>query len=252
MAADMAAAFLFDRLLKRRQIARAKPDFSRHSALFDDAAAQLVARLGEVKRTFEDAVDLSPFPFLERQGLAAVSCGDAACDEECLPFAAERFDLAVSNMGLHWANDLPRALTEILRVLKPGGLFLAALLGENSLRELRACLLEAETEVMGGVSPRISPMISLRDAGALLGQAGFRLPVADVEPVTLLYKDIFTLMRDLRGMGQTNALTERLRTPTRRSVFDLADRLYRAYFGDAQGRVPATFDVIYLHGWKPF
>lgn len=245
----MPTSCLFDRALKQKQLARAAKDFAQHSALFDDAVEQLMARLAEVKRAFPSALDLSPFPFLERHGLSALS-RKGGFDEEDLPFEAQSFDLAVSNMGLHWVNDLPRALTQIHEVLKPGGLFLAAMIGENSLHELRASLFDAEMAVTGGVSPRVSPMIRLQDAGRELTRAGFQLPVADMETVTLVYADLFALMRELRGMGQTNALVERKNVPTKRLVFEKADELYRQRFGNSKGHIPASFDIVYLHGWK--
>ncbi len=241
----------FDRPLKRRQYARAAKDIARHDALFEDTAAELIARLNEVKRAFSTVLDLSPFPFFKAPETWIVSSKEVAFDEERLPFAKESFDLAVSNLGLHWINDLPGTLTQIHAALKSGGLFLASLIGEQSLHELRACLMEAEIDVTGGVSPRLSPMLTLQDAGALLHRAGFRLPVVDVDSVTLIYKDMNALMQGLRRMGQTNAHTQRLRIPTRRSIFERASALYRERFGDEKGHIPATFDRIYLHGWKP-
>jgi NADH dehydrogenase [ubiquinone] 1 alpha subcomplex assembly factor 5 len=245
---------LFDRATVRRHIARAMPRFAQHSALFDDTAAQIEERLSEVKRDFAQRLDLSPFPFPGQQAgvvsSSALAPNDLAPDEEILPFAPESFDLIASNLDLHWVNDVPGILAQIRAALKPEGLFIATLIGEQSLRELRECLLEAELAVTGGISPRLSPTIDLQGASALMQRAGFTLPVTDKETVTLLYPDMFALMRDLRGMGQTNAHTERLRRPTRRTVFFEAARLYQERFGDTKGHIPATFDIIYLHGWK--
>jgi hypothetical protein len=124
------------------------------------------------------------------------------------------------------------------------------LIGEESLRELRSCLIDAELAVTGGISPRLSPTIDLLTASQLMQRAGFSLPVADKETVTLVYSDMFALLRELRGMGQTNAHIQRLRRPTRRAVFFEAARLYQERFADDEGNIPATFDIIYLHGWK--
>ncbi len=247
-----AAPFIFDRSLVRRHISRAKIRFEKHSALFNDTAAQLGERLGEIKHSFRCALDISPFPFLERRkenGFSVVT-PDRTVNEETLPFAPQSFDLIVSNLGLHWANDLPGALVQCRNTLKPGGLFLAAIIGGRSLHELRQCLLDAEILVHEGASPRLSPMIDLQTAANLMRRANFLLPVADAETVTLLYPDMFALMRDLRGMGQTNAHVERLRRPTRRSFFAKAEELYKNRFANADGLIPATFDIIYLHGWK--
>lgn len=173
-----------------------------------------------------------------------------AADEELLPFAPQSFDLIVSNLSLHWVNDLPGTLAQIWQALKPEGLFLATLFGGQTLFELRACLLDAELAVTGGVSPRLSPSIDMQTASALLQRAGFSLPVTDQEIITLSYSDIFALMRDVRGMGETNAHGQRWRKATRREVFLLADRLYKERFARADGRLPATFEVIFLHGWQ--
>lgn len=244
---------LFDRPTVRLRCARALPGFAAHDALFCDVGGQIVERLSEVKRSFAQAADLSPFPFLAaaRGGAATVNAyDDEAFDEELLPYSEESFDLIVSNLGLHWVNDLPGCLAQVRACLKPEGMFLASLIGEDSLRELRDCMTDAELTVCGGVSPRLSPTVDLQTASALLHRAGFSLPVTDKETVTLTYPDFFSLMRDLRGMGQTNAHTARLRAPTRRAVFFEAARLYQERYADARGRLPLSFDIVYLHGWK--
>ena len=171
-------------------------------------------------------------------------------DEEFLPFAANSFDLIVSNLSLHWVNDLPGTLAQIKWALRPGGLFLAALLGGQTLIELRTCLMEAELAVAQGASLRVSPRIDLPTAAGLLQRAGFELPVADHETLTLTYPDAYALMRDLRGMGEANACLQRLKRPTRRAVLFEAARLYRERFVTMDGRISATFEVIFLHGWK--
>jgi SAM-dependent methyltransferase len=172
-------------------------------------------------------------------------------EEEALPFAAGSFDLVVSTLGLHWTNDLPGALWQICRVLRPDGLLLAVLFGGETLWELREALTRAELEIASGAAPRISPFADLRDAGGLLQRAGFALPVVDGELLTVTYPDVFALMRELRALGETNALRTRLRRPTARAIFLRAAEIYRQRFGDAAGRIPASFQIITLTGWAP-
>jgi SAM-dependent methyltransferase len=174
-----------------------------------------------------------------------------AADPDLIPLRDGSFDLAVSSLTLHWAGDLPGALVQIRRILKPGGLFLAAMLGGSSLVELRNVLLDAELAEEGGVSPRISPAIDLADVAALLLRTGFAMPVADAEKLTVTYPDALALMRDLRGMGETNALAARRRTPLRRATLARAVMLYTERFGLPDGRIPATFEVLFLTGWAP-
>ncbi len=173
-----------------------------------------------------------------------------AADEEYLPFKPNSFDLITSNLSLHWVNDLPGALAQIKTALKPGGLFLAALLGGESLHELRVCLMEAELAMTNGASMRVSPRIDLPTASALMQRAGFGLPVTDSELITLTYPDAFALMHDLRGMGEANACVQRLKHPTRKAVMFETARLYKERFAGADGRIPASFEVLFLHGWK--
>ncbi len=224
---------LFDEKLVQQHLDRAQGNLSAHDVLFNEAAQALSDRLADVNRSFISVRDLSPFPFLK----------------ETAPLEESHYDLIVSNLALHWVNALSETLASIRALLKPEGLFLGSLIGGESLKELRACLMEAELSVTGGVSPRISPMIDLSSASRLMQHAGFHLPVVDSDSLTLTYPDLFALMRDLRGMGQSNALTERLRRPTPRAVFLEADRLYRARFCNSSGRISARFDIVYLHGW---
>ena len=169
--------------------------------------------------------------------------------EELLPFAPASFDLIASALVLHWVNDLPGALVQIRRALKPGGLFLGTMMGGETLRELRAALLSGESEVAGGVSPRVSPFADVRDAGSLLQRVGFERPVADVDTVRVTYRDPLQLMTELRGMGETNALRERRRTFTARRTLLAAAASYRNQFADTDGRVRATFQLVTLTGW---
>jgi SAM-dependent methyltransferase len=172
-------------------------------------------------------------------------------DEEVLPLAEGSLDLAVSALALQFANDLPGLLFQIRRALRPDGLFLAALLGGDTLTELRDAFAAAESEVEGGVSPRVAPFADLRDAGALLQRAGFALPVADVDRVTVRYDTVFDLMLDLRRMGATNALIERRRTPLRRATLFRMAEVYAERFADADKRLRATFEIVWVSGWAP-
>ncbi len=168
-----------------------------------------------------------------------------------MPLATGRFDLVVSALALQGANDLPGALVQIRRVLRPDGLFLGAIVGGRTLTELRAVLTEAEAEVTGGVSPRVAPFADVRDMGGLLQRAGFALPVADSEVLTVRYDSLFALMADLRAMGATSTLVARERRPSRRDMFMRAARLYAERFADPDGRIRATFEIVSLAGWAP-
>src|SRR5204863_7952048 len=174
-----------------------------------------------------------------------------AADPEWLPFRDASFDLVASVLALHWTAGLAGALVQLRRALKPDGLLLAAMLGGQTLVELRTALFEAALAEEGGVSPRASPAIELADAAALLQRAGFAMPVADSETITVTYPDALALMRDLRAMGETNALAARRRGMMRRATLARAAMVYRERFGDPAGRVPATFEILFLTGWAP-
>lgn len=257
----------FDRRAVRRHRERAAPGFDAHAFLFREVGDRLLDRLEDVRRTFPLALDLGAHDGwmareaagrggIETMVSADLSPGFArqapaprlAADEELLPFGDASFDLALSNLSLHWVNDLPGALIQIRRALKPDGLFLASLFGGETLTELRAVLLEAELAERGGAAPRVSPTADVRDAGMLLQRAGFALPVIDTDRLTVTYPDALALMRDLRGMGETNALAERSRAPTPRAVFARAAALYAERH---PGRIEAQFDVLFLSAWAP-
>ena len=261
---------LFDRRAVRRHRERAAQGFRRHRFLFEDMAGRLADRLDDVNRTFADMLDLGGRDGAMTEALAdrprparIVACDlseamvrragglRVAADEEALPFAPASFDLVTSVLGLHWVNDLPGALIQIRRVLRPDGLFLGALFGGDTLRELRAALLAAEAAEEGGASPRVSPFASVQDAGALLQRAGFALPVVDSETVTVTWTDAFALMRELRGMGETNAMRARRKGFARRATLDAAATRYREAHAGADGRIPATFQTLFLTGWAP-
>jgi SAM-dependent methyltransferase len=170
---------------------------------------------------------------------------------ETVPFEPGSLDLVVSLLGLQDANDVPGILIQIRRALKPDGLFLAAFAGAGTLTELRESLLAAETELAGGASPRVAPFTDVRDAGALLQRAGFALPVTDIETVVVRYDSMLPLMRDLRGMGAANALVDRSRKPASRQLFARAAQIYAERFADADGRIRATFNLVWMSGWAP-
>ncbi|MEM6439356.1 MAG: methyltransferase domain-containing protein [Pseudomonadota bacterium] len=220
-------------------------------------------RLSLVARRFEHAALVWPGAAIWGR-LAAHPSIDAlemveAAEDETLPLAAESLDLAVLGLTLHWANDPVGVLIQLGRALKPDGLLLAATLGGETLRELRAALAEAETMEEGGLSPRVSPMGEVRALGALLQRAGFAMPVADAERIETTYADAFALMRDLRAMGESNALADRRRRVTRRATLARAAAVYADAFpaepeagAEARpGRVRATFEIIMLTGWAP-
>ncbi len=191
------------------------------------------------------AVDTLPEALADDTGPRIVA------DEEALPFADAALDLVVSALALQSVNDLPGSLVQIRRALTPDGLFLAAMLGGDSLTELRQSFAAAEAEVEGGMSPRVAPVVDAREAGALLQRAGFALPVSDVDRIMVRYASPFDLMADLRRMGATNALAERRRAPLRRTTLRRMVEIYGERFADADGRVRATFDIVWLSGWSP-
>jgi SAM-dependent methyltransferase len=172
-------------------------------------------------------------------------------DEEALPFRDASLDLVVSALALHTVNDLPGTLAQIRRALKPDGLFLAALYGGDTLTELRQSFAQAETEIENGISPRVAPFADLRDLGALLQRAGFALPVADVDRITVRYASPFALMHELRRMGATNTLIARRRRPLKRATLMRMAELYAQNFSDPDGRIRATFEIVWLSGWAP-
>jgi SAM-dependent methyltransferase len=260
---------VFDRLLlraRRRRAAAAGPE----TFLLDRVADDLAERLSAVLRRFDLALDLGTPGDALRVALASLaSIGtlvsarstppqrEAAgarfvvADEEALPFGAAVFDLVVSALSLQFVNDLPGALVQIRRVLKPDGLFVAALAGGETLTELRQSFAAAEGEIEGGLSPRVAPFADVRDLGALLQRAGFALPVTDVDRITVRYGSAFALMHDLRRMAATNALLERRRVPLKRATLMRMAEIYAERFADADGRLRATFEIVWLSGWAP-
>ena len=250
---------IFDRSAYRARRARAAKARG-ESFLAETAAGALAERLAAVNRRFQRALDLgsrlgalpSLLPFAATWVHAAPHIpGTIVADEEFLPFAEESFDLVVSVLSLHAVNDLPGALLQIHRVLKPDGLFIAALFGEDTLTELRAAITAAEAEILGGASPRIAPFADVRELGGLLQRAGFALPVADVERTIVRYAELGKLFSDLRAAGETNVLAGRLTTLLPRRLLSAVAREYSERFADSDGRLRATFDIVYLTGWAP-
>jgi SAM-dependent methyltransferase len=256
--------------LARRQTDNAFPDF-----LLVYAADDVADRLAMIKRRFVNALCVGSHhgPMLKRlralgvgalteagpiAAAAVANTGEISsvlveADEEALPFAEKTFDLAVSVLALQYINDLPGALAGVQRLLQPDGLFVGVILGGSTLTELRQVMLQAEAEISGGASPRIMPFVDVRDAGGLLQRAGFALPVADVETLTVTYGSALELMRELKMMGATNVLHERSRVPMTRGLLLRAAEIYAERFpaDDGNGRVRATFEFVTLTGWSP-
>jgi SAM-dependent methyltransferase len=262
----MSHPLIFDRRLLRARRARAAT-IGPATFLLDHAASVMASRLSAVLRSFDLAVDLGTPTNAVRRAIAdrvgaiaavgrtlpdvATALPAIVADEEALPFRDESIDLLTSALSLQFVNDLPGTLLQIRRALKPDGLFLAVMIGGESLTELRTAFAEAEAEMECGVSPRVAPFVDLRDIGALLQRAGFALPVTDIDRLTVRYASPLALMHDLRRMGTGNFLTERRRAPLRRATLRRVLEIYAERFADPDGRIRATFDLIWLSGWAP-
>ncbi|RXF70821.1 methyltransferase domain-containing protein [Hansschlegelia zhihuaiae] len=245
---------------RRRARAGGGDDF-----LIARVAEDVADRLAATLRPFPRALDLAtPGPRVAdvlraRPGASRVvraafeegDGGDLVCDPQALPFAPESFDLVVSGLALHFADDLPGVFAQARRLLAPDGLFLVAILGGDTLTELRQSFAAAEAEVEGGLSPRVLPFADVRSIGALLQRAGLALPVTDVDKVTVRYGHPLDLARDLRAWGATNVLAERSRRPLRRATLARMTEIYAERFSDPDGRVRATFEIIWASGWAP-
>lgn len=249
---------LFDPVRRASRLARAGRRFAEADFLHRRAAAEMANSLEAILRSFPVAVDLSPHPGVFAAAVAVGGVADrvgpvgtvATVAGEALPVGDGSADLIVSILGLHWIDDLPGALVQIRKALKPDGLFLGALFGAGTLKELRGVLTEAELEVRGGAQARVSPFADGYDAAALMQRAGFALPVTDVDRVTVRYPDLFALIRDLRAMGETSALAGEIR-PLTRDIAARAAALYAERHAEADGRIPATFEIVQLAGWAP-
>ncbi|MFD2262302.1 methyltransferase domain-containing protein [Lacibacterium aquatile] len=263
---------IFDRVAVRRNRERSAAGFKGHDFLYREVAGRLVDRLADIMRTFSLALDIGGRDGLLARALAeagedkvgtvitadlsetyarSASAPALVADEEWLPFKDGCFDLVTSCLALHWVNDLPGALIQMNRALKPDGLLLAAMLGGETLSELKECLIAAELELRGGVSPRTSPVAGVSDAGMLLQRAGFALPVVDSDVITVTYPDALALMRDLRGMGESNAVNSRPRGLTPPAVLMKAAADYAQRHAGPDGRIVASFEIITMTGWTP-
>ncbi len=270
MCADINPAILFDTSALRKHRGRAAPHFHDYDFLFTAAAERLIDRLDDLTRYFPLAVDLGSHQGLLANILAAhpkigtlISTADteamlahapAPCliaDDGLLPFAPESLDAILSVGSLHWVNDLPGMLAQAQRALKPDGLFLAIMPGATTLIELRESLAHSESQLYGGIHPRISPFLDIRDAGGLLQRAGFALPVVDSELLTVSYTDIFSLAKDLRNMGESSAMFARPKHIAPRALFAAAQAHYAAQHSDAEGRLTASIELLTLTAWKP-
>jgi SAM-dependent methyltransferase len=255
MNSDPVPPILFDRALLRARQARARREGAA-TFLLDRAADDLAERLQAVMRPFSQGVDLGTpgeqaLSALRGRVGALMSVPVPEIESEPLPLAPDSIDLVVSLLALQFVNDLPGVLAQVRRALKPDGLLLAAMAGGDTLTELRQAFAAAEAEIEGGVSPRVAPSADLRDIGSLLQRAGFALPVTDVDRVVVRYDNALALMQDLRRMGATNVLVERLHRPTRRATLLRMAQIYGERFADSDGRIRATFDIVWLSGWVP-
>jgi len=261
---------LFDRRLLRERRARFAGEIEDREILIGHVAREISDRVAIMLREFPRALDLGAFHGLLGQMIAqlpsvekviyaesvlayAKRCPGPAvvCDEDVLPFKDGAFNLVVSGLALHRVNDLPGSLIQIRRALAPDGLFMAAALGINALAELRECLLEAEEQIDGGVSPRVAPFADVRAYGGLLQRAGFALPVTDSEEIQVQYASPRALMREIRALGGGNVLMDRSKKPLSRRVLTRAEELYRERYGTADGNVTATFQFVFMSGWAP-
>lgn len=263
---------IFDRARHISYRERAAPYFDEYDFLKARVSSEMVERLADSAHRFPRALDLGshtgtlawklsdcpqvdevtcfdPSPAMAKAARASGFDAVSALEEN-LPFEEKHFDLIASALSLHWVNDLPGHLIQIRRMLKPDGLFLGAYFGAGTLAELRTCLMQAESELTGGAAPRISPLPGLQDSAALLQRAGFALPVADLDHVTVRYESPFKLLDDLRGMGEQAAFAASGRPLSRRILMRMAE-LYARDYADSDGRVRASFEIVWLSGWAP-
>jgi len=269
----MSTPLIFDRKILRARRERAAPGLPEHDFLFRHAAADVAERLAGINRRFARVLELggrggvffdiwrpdvppeltvsTDLSLAMARRAAARGIPAAAADEEHLPFAEGAFDLVVSILSLHAVNDLPGALIQIRRALKPDGLFVGVFFGPETLGELRESLLTAETACEGGASPRVAPFVDVRELGNLLTRAGLALPVADSERITVRYPSALQLLRDIRGMGEANVLHDRQRKPMRRETLFRMCAEYEAKYAEQDGRLPASFELVHAAGWAP-
>ena len=261
MVNDPGDVLIFDRALLRHKRQRNIQTHADYNFLINWAHRQMADRLRDVNRNFPLALQLGgasdPALYKDTGKIGHIITMDTArassviADEEFLPFASHSLDLVYSALNLHSVNDLPGALLQIRQALKPDGLFMASLFGGETLRELRESLMHAELELKAGASPRVFPFADKPQMGALLQRAGFALPVVDSEIITVTYTDMFKLLHDLRGMGETNIIRGRHKANPGKALFMRAAEHYQRNFADADGRIRASFEIIFLAGWSP-
>ncbi|WP_262692997.1 methyltransferase domain-containing protein [Kordiimonas aestuarii] len=237
---------LFDMDAVLRNAARGRAMGTEFDFLREEVADRMQDRLKDINRRFENVLDIGGRSFVNEATTVHLPAGDAALDA-----TPSSHDLVISNLSMHWVNDLPGLMVQANHALKPDGLFIASLFGGDTLHELRHALIAAESEVVGGASARIIPFADVRDLGSLLQRAGFALPVTDMDTITVTYEHPLKLMQELRGMGEANAMTTRSRTFLRRDVLARACEIYTAKYAGPDGRIPATFQVMYMTGWHP-
>ena len=254
--------FVFDRNIIRQKRNRSAPHLKDHGFLIDWAFNQIIERLEVIKKDFPLALQIGNRPSnvsIEKTNIEKIISIDHAhklapniiADEEALPFQSNIFDLVLSALNLHSTNDLPGTLVQIKNCLKDDGLFIGAMLGGETLHELRHIMTQVEIEQTGGQSPRVAPFADLPQMGALMQRAGFNLPVIDSEKITVSYDNVFKLMQDLRLMGESNSINQRRKKFTSRRFFERVNQLYAEKFSEKDGRITVTFEVIFLLGWKP-
>ena len=268
----MTVPILFDQQLIRQHRQRAAPSYADFAFLKDAAAARLADRLELMRRDFDLCLDIGAHDGRLAHhfaGLGKIGCmihtetaekftiatkqhGPSVVHAlSDLPYKSESFDAVFSCLALHWVDDLPGLMIQARKLLKPNGLLLISLLGGRSLTELKQSLAEAEQDITGGLSPRCAPMADIRDIGGLISRAGLALPVADSDRLSVNYLHMYQLMRDLRGMGEQNSLLARLKKPTKRQLFTRAAEIYQRRFGQPDGQIPASFEIVTVTGWAP-
>ncbi len=257
---------VFNRVVVKRNRDRAAANFESHDFLVNEITARLLDNIKDIRKDFQHIMsvqaDLSAVnnhfknSLVIHQDLSSKMLKNKSgmlinAEEEFFPFKNQCLDLIISCLSLHWANDLPGVLVQFLRSLIPDGLFLGALFGGETLKELRQAMIRAETELRGGISPHISPFLDVRDAGSLLQRAGFALPVVSTEKITVTYQDAFSLMKDLKAMGEQNSLIKRFKGLTRPELLSRTTEIYQRDYANDEGRINATFEILYLQGWAP-
>ncbi len=259
---------IFDRVLLQKRRKRALSQFSDHDFLFTWANDRIAERLNDIKRSFPFALQIGgrsdSAAFSKNQKidhLIAMDCNthmlhgfgnrSIVAEEDIFPFANHSLDLILSVLSLHSVNDLPGALIQMRRALKPDGFFVAAMFGGETLRELREVISEAEILTRGGVSPRVFPFADKQQMGSLLQRAGFALPVVDSEIITVTYDHMFKLLYDIRGMGESNIIEARDKAYVGRDFFSSAAKIYHDRYAEENGRITASFEIIFIAGWAP-